>query len=281
MTAAAFEYFRRLVVERAGIVLDPGKEYLIESRLGPVARSQGFGSLDELASCLAGSGQGPLHRQVVEAIATNETAWFRDAHPFEAIRNAVLPGLIEARAAERRLDIWSAAASTGQEAYTLALTIREFFPTLREWTISILGTDLATDMLDRARIGRYSQLEITRGLPAPLLVKYFRRDGPDWVIRDEIRAMVEFRELNLAEQWPVLPPMDLVLMRNVLIYFDIELKKASLRRVRQVLRPDGYLLLGGAETMLALDDTFEREPVERAVFYRLNGAGTGRECVGV
>ena len=136
-------------------------------------------------------------------------------------------------------------------------------------------------MLDRARIGRYTQLEITRGLPAPLLAKYFWRDGPDWVVRDEIRTMVEFRQLNLAERWPALPPMDLVLMRNVLIYFGVEMKKASLRRVRQVLRPDGYLLLGGAETLLALDDAFEREPVERAVFYRLSGVGTGRARVEV
>ena len=281
ITSATFDYFRKLVEQRSGIVLEPGKEYLIESRLAQVARTQGFSSVDELASELARASFNSLHRQVVEAMTTNETSWFRDVHPFEALKKRILPDLIESRATEGKLNIWCAAASTGQEPYTLAMIIRENFPKLKDWRISILATDIATNVLAKARLGRYSQLEMNRGLPAPLLIKYFRKDGTDWVIKDELRSMIDYRELNLAERWPAMPPMDIVLMRNVLIYFDVNLKKDIMRRVRQVMRPDGYFMLGSAETTMSLDDAFQREQAERAVVYRLIGAKTGRARVGV
>ncbi len=281
ITAATFEYFRKLVEQRSGIVLEAGKEYLIESRLAQVARAQGFASIDDLATDLGNTGFNSLHRQVVEAMTTNETSWFRDIHPFEALRKRVLPELINLRAAESRLNVWCAASSSGQEPYTLAMMIREHFPKLAGWKIQILATDISTAMLAKARAGRYSQLEMNRGLPAPLLIKYFRKDGTDWVIKDEIRHMVEFRELNLAERWPALPGMDIVMMRNVMIYFDVALKKDILRRVRQVMRPDGFFMLGSAETTLSLDEAFQREQIDRAVVYRLSGAKAGRERVGV
>lgn len=281
ISAATFEYFRKLVEQRAGIVLEPGKEYLVESRLAQVARVQGFASIDEFAASLASQSFNSLHRQVVESMTTNETSWFRDVHPFEALKKRVLPDLIEARAAEARLNLWCAASSTGQEPYTVAMMIREHFPRLASWKIQIIATDIATSVLAKARAGRYSQLEMNRGLPAPLLIKYFRKDGTDWVIKDEIRQMVEFRELNLAERWPALPPMDIVMMRNVLIYFDIPLKKDILRRVRPVLRPDGFFMLGSAETTMSLDESYQREQIDKAVVYRLAGAKTGRVRVGV
>lgn len=281
ITPATFEYFRKLVEQRSGIVLEAGKEYLIESRLAQVARAQGFATIDEFATELGTTNFNSLHRQVVEAMTTNETSWFRDIHPFEALKKKVLPELINLRAGEARLNIWCAASSSGQEPYTLAMMIREHFPKLAAWKIQILATDISTAMLAKARAGRYSQLEMNRGLPAPLLVKYFRKDGTDWVIKDDVRHMVEFRELNLAERWPTLPAMDLVMMRNVMIYFDVALKKDILRRVRQVLRPDGYFMLGSAETTLSLDEAFQREQIDRAVVYRLSGAKAGRERVGV
>ena len=281
ISVSTFQYFRTLVEQRSGIVLETGKEYLVESRLAQVARAQGFASVDELAAGLSGQPFNSLHRQVVEAMTTNETSWFRDVHPFEALRKKILPELIEARATDGRLNLWCAASSTGQEPYTVAMMIREHFPRLAGWKIQILATDLATNVLAKARAGRYSQLEMNRGLPAPLLVKYFRKDGTDWVIKDEIRQMVEFRELNLAERWPALQAMDIVMMRNVLIYFDVALKKDIMRRVRQVMRPDGFFMLGSAETTMSLDDAFQREQIDRAVVYRLAGAKAGRERVGV
>ena len=281
ISVSTFQYFRTLVEQRSGIVLDTGKEYLVESRLSQVARAQGFASVDELAANLSGQSFNSIHRHVVEAMTTNETSWFRDVHPFDALRKKILPELVESRATDGRLNLWCAASSTGQEPYTVAMMIREHFPRLAGWKIQILATDLATNVLAKARAGRYSQLEMNRGLPAPLLIKYFRKDGTDWVIKDEIRQMVEFRELNLAERWPPLPAMDIVMMRNVLIYFDVALKKDIMRRVRQVMRPDGFFMLGSAETTMSLDDAFQREQIDRAVVYRLAGAKAGRERVGV
>ena len=281
ITAPTFEYFRKLVEQRAGIVLEPGKEYLIESRLGQVARNQGFHTVDELGVELAKSSFNSLHRQVVEAMTTNETSWFRDIHPFDALKKKVLPDLIATRAADSRLQVWCAASSSGQEPYTIAMIIREYFPPLRDWKVQILATDISTAMLAKARAGRFTQLEMNRGLPAPLMVKYFVKDGTEWQIKDELRQMVEFRELNLAERWPLLPPVDIIFMRNVLIYFDIALKKDILRRVRQVIRPDGFFFLGSAETTMSLDEAFERDQIDRAVVYRLVGNKVRRQYAGV
>lgn len=264
-----FEYVRRLVREEAAIQLDERKDYLIRARLSCLAQSEGLPSVDAL---LAGLAADPaLRRKVVEAMTTNETSFFRDVHPFETLREVVLPGLIERRAGSRRIDIWSAACSSGQEPYSLAMLIREHFPALQGWNVRILAMDLSRPILDRARAGRYSRLEVNRGLPARLLVRHFRADGDAWRISDELRRMVEFRELNLAGPWPGLPRFDLVFMRNVLIYFDAPTKTAILERTAEILRPDGLLFLGGAESTISIPSRFRRVQIGRTGCYRLDG----------
>jgi chemotaxis protein methyltransferase CheR len=269
IAAADFDYLCRLVMERSAIVLEPGKEYLADSRLLPVARRAGCDTIGTLIARLRSTSYGDLHRQAVEAMTTNETLFFRDAHPFETFQTMVLPGLIASRASERRINILCAPCSSGQEPYSLAMLIRERFPQLASWSLRLMAADLSTEMLARAKAGRYSQLEVNRGLPAPYLVKYFRRQGVEWEISDEIRRMVELFPMNLAGQWPILPPLDIIFMRNVLIYFDLETKKSILSKVRRVLRPDGYLVLGGAETTFNRDESFERLTAGTAGWYRL------------
>lgn len=268
MTEADFNYVKELAARHAGIVLEPGKEYFVESRLGPLARSVGYGTLAEFIAQLRHAPVGTLHLQAVEALSTQETSFFRDFHPFEVLRQTLLPDLLRKRAAARELCIWCAAAATGQEPYSLAMLLREHFPQLAGWRVQLLATDLSEATLGRARAGAYTQLEANRGLGAALLVKYFRQDGAQWLIKEEVRRMVEFRPLNLIGSWPSLPPMDLVLMRNVLIYFNTATRQDILRRLRQVLRQDGYLLLGSAETTLHLDGSYELVQHERVTCYR-------------
>jgi chemotaxis protein methyltransferase CheR len=268
ITATEFDFIRELVLARSAIVLEPGKEYLIESRLTPVAREQGVETIGELVEMLRARPMGPLRERVIEAMTTNETSFFRDVRPFDALRDIVLPDLIEQHSDDRSLAIWCAASSSGQEPYTIAFVIRQHFPQLADWDIRIVATDLSNEMIERSRAGCYSQLEVNRGLPATLLVKYFSREGSGWVVNDDIRSMVEFRVLNLIEPWPVLPRCDIVFIRNVLIYFDVETKSTILDQTHKVLRPDGFLFLGGAETTLNLHDGFERVPAERAGCYR-------------
>lgn len=258
--AADFEFVRSFVEERSGIVLEADKQYLVESRLTPVAREAGLANVGALVAQVRGNPNNGLSRRLIEAMTTNETSFFRDVKPFEVLRQRILPELIAARAATRRLDIWSAACSSGQEAYTTAMTIREYFPQLATWTIRILGTDLAPQMVARAREGAFSQLEVNRGLPASLLVKYFDRSGVTWRAKSVLREMVEFREMNLLSSWNIVQPMDVVFLRNVLIYFNVPTKRTLLGRVRQLLRPGGCLFLGGAETTLNLDDAYEQVP---------------------
>ncbi len=210
-----------------------------------------------------------LKQKVVEAMTTNETSFFRDRNPFECLRNSVLPELLPRRAADRSLRIWSAACSTGQEPYSIAMLLREHFPELRDWRVQITASDLSTECLERARQGRYGQLEVGRGLPTPLLTKFFFRDGLEWVMHEDLRRMITFRVLNLLDPDLTLPPMDIVFLRNVLIYFDKETCQQILGRVRQLLRPDGFLFLGGAETTHFLDDAFERVQLSQAGCYRL------------
>jgi chemotaxis protein methyltransferase CheR len=253
-----FEYVRKLVHDHSAIALEPGKEYLVESRLLPLARKTGLTTVRELVARLRRGPIGALHAQVVEAMTTNETSFFRDHHPFEALRKEVLPALIAARGTRQSLAIWSAACSGGQEPYSVAILLREYFPQLRDWHVQIIASDLSQNVLDRAVQGRYSQLEVNRGLPAPLLVKYFRQSGRHWEIAPEVRKLVRFTRLNLAEPWPPLPLFDVVLLRNVLIYFTPETKRRILPRIRRQLAADGALLLGGAETTLGIDDGWTR-----------------------
>lgn len=268
LTAADFDYIRDLVRREAAIVLEPGKEYLAVTRLDPIARSEGLGSVSDLVARLRAQGRSPLHEEVVDALTTNETSFFRDLHPFESLRTHVLPELMERNAWRRSLSIWCAACSTGQEPYSVAMLIREHFPELLRWDLRILATDISSSALAKADSGRYGQLEVNRGLPAQLLLKYFRRAGAHWELDAEVRRMVRFQRHNLVGIWSGFPPFDLVFLRNVLIYFDLETKRAVLARIRSVLRPGGYLLLGGSETTLNIDDGFERVPIGRTTWYR-------------
>ena len=258
MTAGDFDYVCRLVRDQSGIVLEAGKEYLVDARLTPLAQRAHLGSVSELVGRLRSGSDTELASRVVEAMVTTETSFFRDHHPFETLRTTILPELIRRRRDERRLGFWFAACSTGQEPYSVALLIREFFLELMGWRIDLLATDLSSDVLARARAGRFNQLEVNRGLPATMLVKYFRQHGATWELCDDVRRMVEFREINLTRPWPAMPRMDVVFLRNVMIYFDSSTKRMILHGITKVLRPDGYLLLGGAETTLNLSDSFRR-----------------------
>jgi len=268
LTHSEFDYIRRLVLDKSAIVLEEDKEYLVESRLLPLARREGMASLGVLIRKLQSEPFHNLHQRAVEAMTTNETSFFRDLHPFETLRKTLLPQLINQRAAERELTIWCAACSSGQEPYSLAMLLRENFPQLANWKVRILATDLSSDILARAREGRYNQLEVNRGLPVALLVKYFQKRGSDWYLREEIRNMVTFQVVNLAGTWPFIPLLDIVMLRNVLIYFAVESKKEILAKVRRILKPDGYLFLGGSETTFGIDDAFERVQLDRTTCYR-------------
>jgi chemotaxis protein methyltransferase CheR len=269
MTPDDFDYICRLVRDRSAITLEPGKEYLVETRLLPVVRELELGSISLLVARHRAAQDPGLTTRIIEAMVTTETSFFRDVHPFEGLKSTVLPDLIARRRDERRLHIWSAACSTGQEPYSMAILIREHFPELARWDVQILATDLSGEVLARARTGIYNQIEVNRGMPAQLLVKYFKQHGTSWQLDEEVRKRVQFREMNLVQPWPALPRMDIIFLRNVMIYFDVETKKSILGRVARVLRPDGYLLLGGAETTMNLDDSFRRVPTTRSGYYQL------------
>lgn len=256
----------------AAIILDEDKQYLAESRLTSLLNSEGYSSVQVLLERARGNPSGELQRKIVDAMTNNETWFFRDLDPFEALQRHILVDLIERRKRDRRLKIWSAAASTGQEAYSIAMLIRENFPELLAWDLSILGTDISDRVLERAREGRFTQFEVNRGLPAKLLAKYFDGCNGDWQLLPAVTRMVRFEKLNLAEA--VHPsPVDIVLLRNVLIYFGVDTKKDILRRVARVMAPDGYLFLGCAETTLNLSEEFEKIECGRMFCYRLRDRG--------
>lgn len=266
LSPESFSYVADLVRRRSAIQLAPGKEYLVESRLLPLAREEGLVDVDAYVTRVrAGSREVDLGR-VVEALTTNETSWFRDSSPFVALRSVVVPPLISARGSAARLRVWSAACSTGQEPYSIAMTLADCLPSTASF--DILATDLSEQVLTRARSGRYSQLEINRGLPAPMLVRHLVRTGAEWEVAPPLRSHVTFRAHNLLDAPPVGGPFDVVFLRNVLIYFDLPTKRAILRRLRQVLRPDGALLLGAAETTIGVDDDWVRLPAGSGSVYR-------------
>ena len=271
-----FAYVRDLVREHSGIILGGDKRYLVESRVTPIVRRESLASLSDLVRRLRSRPYDGLHRRVTEAMTTNETSFFRDHRPFEALRETLIPELVERRAGDRRLRIWCAACSSGQEPYSVAMLIREHFPALASWDVDILGTDISTNMIRRAQQGRYSQLEVNRGLPAHLLVKYFEKVGSEWQIDTKIRDQVTYRQMNLLGGCPAYDRWDVVLLRNLLIYFDTDTKRSLLASVGRQLQPDGYLFLGGAETTLNLSDEFERVPVASAGCYRMRAHATAR-----
>lgn len=260
---------RRLVTERSAIQLEAGKEYLIEARLDTLARLEGVGDASAIVEALRRSPSGPMAQKVVEAMTTNETSFFRDRLPFDALRDTVLPALIASRAGERRLNIWCAASSTGQEPYSIAMTIREHFPELATWKVQLIATDISTEVLDKARSGRYSQLEVNRGLPAQMLVRYFDKDGARWRVKDSVREMVEYREMNLVAPWPPMPRLDIVFIRNVMIYFDVPSRQRILSRISGAMARDGYLFMGAGETTLNVDASFARLDLDKAGCFQL------------
>jgi chemotaxis protein methyltransferase CheR len=273
LVEADFDFIRDLVFRRTAIVLEPGKEYLAVTRLEPIRRGLGMRSLAELILALRADAHSPLHDQVAEAMTTNETSFFRDTHPFEGLRTEVIPELIERNKNLRTLRIWSAGCATGQEPYSIAMLLREDFPALlTTWSVQILATDVSATVLSQAQAGRFGQLEVNRGLPAKLLVKYFRRDGLHWFIDDSVRSMVTFERQNLFSAAWVPPPMDVVFLRNVAIYFSDSGKRETLKRVRSALRPGGYLLLGASETAMYADEGLQRVPIGKTVWYRKEAA---------
>jgi chemotaxis protein methyltransferase CheR len=257
VTPLDYDYVRKLVKERSGLVLSAEKQYLVESRLLPVARRSGFAGLPELVQTLKEPHAEALVVEVVEAMMTNESFFFRDKLPFEHFRDTIMPALLAARAAQRRIRIWCAAASTGQEPYSLAMCLKELTRSVAGWRIDIVATDLSTEVLEKAKAGLYSQFEVQRGLPIQLLVKYFTQIGETWQIAPEIRAMVAFRPLNLLRDFTHLGMFDAVFCRNVLIYFDQDTKVGVLERIARITERDGYLVLGAAETVVGLTDSFK------------------------
>jgi chemotaxis protein methyltransferase CheR len=272
MTDEDYNFIRRFIQERSAILLEDGKQYLVESRLMPIARRLNLSSIGELVGQLRAQLINGLNTQVMEAMVTTETSFFRDHHPFVTLKTTILPDLIKRRQSERGLNIWCAATASGQEPYSVAMLLQEQFGDLLlagGWKVKLLASDISQEMLARAREGIYNQTEVNRGLPATHLVKYFDQHGNKWQLKETIRRMVTFMEINLAKAWPMLPSLDLVLIRNVMIYFDVETKKTILGKIKRLLRPDGYLLLGGAETTFNLDESYQRAENLKSGFYQL------------
>lgn len=280
MTPVEFDYLRSFLKKKSGLALSADKQYLVESRLQPVARRAGVANLGALVARLHEPGSEALATQVVEAMTTNETFFFRDKIPFEHFRMTMMPALLAARAATKRIRIWCTSASSGQEPYSLAMILKDMGAATAGWRIDILATDLSSGVLEKARRGSYSQFEVQRGLPIGLLIKHFTQVGDQWQIAPEIRAMVQYRPLNLLRDFANLGVFDVVFCRNVLIYFDEETKTGVLDRLAQVMAPDGFLALGAAETVVGLTRTLKPVPDKRGLYApdrsAESGAGTTR-----
>jgi len=266
MTPLDYDYLRRRLKERSGLVLSADKQYLVESRLLPVARKAGFASLGDLVHALMLGNDDALMTAVVEAMMTHESFFFRDKVPFDHFRSTIMPALIAARKSARSIRIWCAAASTGQEPYSLAMCLREMEREIAGWRIDLVATDLGNDVLEKARQGLYSQFEVQRGLPIQLLIKHFTQAGELWQIAPDIRAMVKYQQLNLLSDFAWLGRFDLIFCRNVLIYFDTDTKAAVLNRLARSIAGDGYLVLGAAETVVGLTNSFKVQPDKRGLY---------------
>ena len=265
MTPLDYEFLRKLLKERSGLDLSADKQYLVESRLLPLARKASLPGLAELIQKLR-SGAPSLTTEVVEAMTTNETFFYRDKVPFDHLKATVLPDLVQARASRRSLRIWCAASSTGQEPYSIAMCLKEFGSALAGWRIEIIGTDLSQAVLEKSRAGLFSQFEVQRGLPIQLLVKHFTQVGELWQLNPDIRAMVQFKQLNLLQDFSHLGVFDVIFCRNVLIYFDQDTKTNIFGRLARLMEPEGYLMLGAAETVVGLTDAFKPYPDRRGLY---------------
>jgi chemotaxis protein methyltransferase CheR len=267
LSQAEFAFVSQMVRKEASIVLAPGKEYLVEARLIPVARAVGAANVNEFLAELQRRPNPINQRKIIDALTTNETSWFRDREPFAALTDVVLPEMVKSRGSVRKVRVWSAASSSGQEAYSLAITMQEALPA--GWSYEIMGTDISTEMVKRAETAQYSQVEVNRGLPATQLVQYFERAGAHWRITQQLRRNVSFRLMNLTAPLPAMQPFDVIFLRNVLIYFDVATKRTVLQNVARLLRPDGWLFLGAAETTIGIDDNYERVAAGRTSAYRV------------
>jgi chemotaxis protein methyltransferase CheR len=274
VTPLDYEFLRKLLKERSGLDLSADKQYLVESRLVPLARKAGLPGISELVQKIK-NGTDPLTSDVVEAMTTNETFFFRDKIPFDHLREAVLPELMQARANRRSLRIWCAASSSGQEPYSIAMCLKGLGAALAGWRIEILATDLSQAVLEKSRAGIFSQFEVQRGLPIQMLVKHFTQVGELWQLNADIRAMVQHRQLNLLQDFSHLGTFDVIFCRNVMIYFDQDTKTGIFDRLAKALEADGVLALGAAESVVGISDAFKPYP-ERRGLYRPNAARTGR-----
>jgi chemotaxis protein methyltransferase CheR len=272
MSQTDFDYVAALVKKHAAIELGPDKQYLVEQRLSSVIREQDLPSISELIGRTRRDATGRTTMLVVDAMTTNETSFFRDPTVYEFLRAEILPELVARNRSTRQLRIWCGASSSGQEPYSILMLLREHFPELASWNIQLLATDISPTMLERTRKGRYGRIEVNRGLPAPLLVKYFTREGLEWVVSEPLRNSVQTREINLSKPFPISDKFDLVLVRNVLIYFSLETKRAVLDRVRKVLVPGGYLFLGSTESTIHIDDSWSRRTYGNVSCYQPLGA---------
>jgi len=271
VTPQDFDYLRKMLRERSGLDLSADKQYLLESRLIPLARRAGVPGLPELVQKLKGGAEA-LIAEVVEAMTTNETFFFRDKVPFDHFKGTIMPEMLHARASRRSLRIWCAASSTGQEPYSIAMCLKELGAALTGWRVEIIATDLSQGVLEKSRAGLFSQFEVQRGLPIQLLVKHFTQTGELWQLNADVRAMVQFRQLNLLQDFSHLGVFDIIFCRNVLIYFDQDTKTNVFGRLAKVIEPDGFLIMGAAETVVGLTEAFKPYP-ERRGLYSPNGAG--------
>lgn len=268
MTPEDYKFIQDYVKKKSGIVLAEGKEYLLESRLAPIARARGLGGVGDIITEVRNPLNNDLREEVVEAMTTNESFFFRDKTPFERFNEVIAPAMLRSRAASKKLRIWCAAASTGQEPYSLAMCINERPAEFGTWQIDIIGTDLSREALEKAKAGLYTQFEVQRGLPIKLLVKYFEQTGELWQIEPGLRSMIDYRAFNLLDDFSSLGKFDIVFCRNVLIYFDEETKRDILNRIAAQLAPDGYLLMGAAETVIGLTDQFVRSPDHSGLYIK-------------
>jgi chemotaxis protein methyltransferase CheR len=266
MNSADFHFLAAFLKERSGLIIGPDKTYLLEARLGPLLKTEGLSDMSELVERLHQPGRSAVKEKVVDAMTTNETSFFRDSHPFDNLRKSVIPGLIARRAATRTLRIWSAACSTGQEPYSLVMMLKEHFPVLSGWKVEIIATDLSTSVLVRAREGVYSTFEVQRGLPIQMLIRHFDQIDQQWRIKPDLRQAVQFRPANLLEDLSALGIFDVVMCRNVLIYFDQPTKTRILHAIARRIAPDGALILGGAESVFGICESFAAAPGLKGVY---------------
>jgi chemotaxis protein methyltransferase CheR len=280
VTPADYEFVRKVLRERSGYVLAPDKHYLIDSRLNPVARQENCASLADLVQKMRAPGANKLLEHVTETMTINESFFFRDKIPFDRFKDTILPAIMGARASTRRIRIWCSASSTGQEPYSLAMILKSMKEKLVGWNIEIVATDISREVLERAKAGIYTQFEVQRGLPIQMLMQFFQQVGEQWRMAEEIRRMVQFRHLNLIDSFSLLGTFDVVFCRNVLIYFDHKTKTDVLERIARQLSPEGYLVLGAAETVVGLSESFKPHADKRGLYVRA-GAAAPKPAAGI